>query len=92
MKVHYECLSCFITQSQKISELATEDLEKRKEAMIVAAKAVQNTTTEMPFPQSGGACYFWNFIGCWKMMIPLRNIEDFKQAGKKSCGGAQKRA
>ncbi len=38
MKVHYECLSCIVNQSQKVVELSTEDVEKRKAAMIKAAK------------------------------------------------------
>ncbi|GAB6102700.1 damage-control phosphatase [Thermococcus atlanticus] len=38
MKVHYECLSCIVTQSQRVAELSTEDAGKRREAMIKAAK------------------------------------------------------
>lgn len=38
MKVHYECLPCIVTQSQRVAELSTGDVEKRREAMIRAAK------------------------------------------------------
>lgn len=58
MKVHYECLSCFITQSQKISELATEDLEKRREAMIAAAEALKKYYHRDAVPAIGGSLLF----------------------------------
>ncbi|WP_456326853.1 damage-control phosphatase [Palaeococcus sp. (in: euryarchaeotes)] len=73
MKVHYECLSCFITQSQKISELATEDLEKRKEAMIVAAKAVQKYYHRNAVPAIGGSLLF---LELYRL---LENDDPFKE-------------
>ncbi len=38
VKVHYECLSCIVSQSQKVAELSTSDVEERKRAMIKAAR------------------------------------------------------
>ena len=38
MKIHYECLTCIATQCQRIIEMATEDLAKRKKAAVFSAK------------------------------------------------------
>ncbi|WP_175059690.1 damage-control phosphatase [Thermococcus sp. 2319x1] len=38
MKIHYECFTCIANQCQRIIEMSTEDLAKRKKAAVFCAK------------------------------------------------------
>jgi hypothetical protein len=38
MKIHYECFTCIANQCQRIIEMSTEDLAKRKKAAVFSAK------------------------------------------------------
>ena len=38
MRIHYECFMCIADQCQRIIEMSTDDLEKRKKAAVFAAK------------------------------------------------------
>lgn len=58
MKVHYECLTCQINQCQKIVELSTDDLEKRKRAMIFSAKLFAKHFNESSIPAVVGSDIF----------------------------------
>lgn len=66
MKVHYECLLCMISQAQRIVEFSTDDLTKRKEAMIFTAKLVERYFNEDSIPAIAGSEIFlelYEFLG-----------------------------
>ncbi|AEC51079.1 hypothetical protein PNA2_0162 [Pyrococcus sp. NA2] len=84
MRVHYECLTCMATQCQKIVEFATEDLEKRKEAMIFAAKLLAREYRKDAIPAIAGSLIFLELYEF------LKNDDPFKEYKQKSERNAKK--
>lgn len=58
MKVHYECLACQVLQCQRIAEFSTEDLEKRRRAMIFSSKLFADYFNENSIPAVVGSEIF----------------------------------
>ncbi len=46
VKIHYECFACVINQSQKIVEMSTNNLGRRKRGVIEAAKLMARINTD----------------------------------------------
>ncbi|WP_461866474.1 damage-control phosphatase [Thermococcus sp.] len=63
MKVHYECLSCIITQAQKVTEFSTEDVQLRKKAMIKVAKFLGENFDKSSIPAIIGSEVFLMLYG-----------------------------
>ncbi|AFN04369.1 DUF89 domain-containing protein [Pyrococcus furiosus DSM 3638] len=66
MKVQYECLACIANQCQRIAEMATEDLNFRKQGMILASKLIANEYHEKAIPAIAGSRIFvelYKFFG-----------------------------
>ncbi|NJE07351.1 DUF89 domain-containing protein [Thermococcus sp. M39] len=76
MKVHYECLSCQINQCQKIAELSTNDLEKRKEAMIFSAKLFAKYFNEKSIPAIVGSDIFLELYEYLGVDDPFKEYKD----------------
>jgi len=76
MKVHYECLACQINQCQKIAELSTEDLEKRKKAMVFSAKLFAKHFNEDSIPAVVGSEVFLELYEYLGVDDPFREYKD----------------
>ncbi|ASJ16416.1 hypothetical protein A3L04_04660 [Thermococcus chitonophagus] len=84
MKVHYECFTCMANQCKKIVEMATEDLEKRRNAMFLAAKAIAREYHEDAIPAIAGSKVF---LELYKF---LKNDDPFREYKEKSREVAKK--
>ncbi|MBO8173621.1 MAG: DUF89 domain-containing protein [Thermococcus sp.] len=76
MKVHYECLACQINQCQKIVELSTNDLEKRKKAMIFSAMLFAKYFNEKSIPAIVGSDIFLELYEYLGVDDPFREYKD----------------
>ncbi|AHF79734.1 damage-control phosphatase [Thermococcus paralvinellae] len=76
MKVHYECLACQINQCQKIAELSTEELEKRKKAMVFSAKLFAKHFNEDSIPAVVGSEVFLELYEYLGVDDPFREYKD----------------
>ncbi|NJE00040.1 DUF89 domain-containing protein [Thermococcus sp. LS1] len=66
MKIHYECIACAVNQAQKIVEMSTPDLKKRREAMIFFARRIGKFFDESSVPATDGGRLFlelYRFLG-----------------------------
>lgn len=84
MKVHYECFTCIANQCKKIVEMGTEDLEKRKRAMFLAAKTVAREYHEDAIPAIAGSKVFLELYRF------LENDDPFREYKEKSRKVAEK--
>ncbi|AIF69227.1 hypothetical protein PAP_04050 [Palaeococcus pacificus DY20341] len=76
MKVHYECLSCMITQAQKASELATKDIKKRREAMLNVAQLVGKYYREESIPAIDASLLFLEIYKLLNNDDPFKNYKE----------------
>ncbi|AFK23035.1 damage-control phosphatase [Pyrococcus sp. ST04] len=84
MKVHYECLTCMANQCQKIAEMATNDLNLRREAMFLSARLLAREYHRDAIPAIAGSLIFlelYRFLG---------NDDPFREYKEKSRNIAKK--
>ncbi|NJE84931.1 DUF89 domain-containing protein [Thermococcus sp. CX2] len=84
MKIHYECITCAVNQVQKIVEMSTSNLEKRREAMVFLAKQIGEFFNEDSVPATDGGMLFlelYKFLG---------NDDPFKEYKRRSSELARK--
>ncbi|ACJ15610.1 hypothetical protein, conserved, DUF89 family [Thermococcus onnurineus NA1] len=66
MKIHYECIACAVNQAQKIVEMSTPDLKKRREAMVFFGRRIGEFFEESSVPATDGGRLFlelYSFLG-----------------------------
>ena len=76
MNVHYECLSCMVTQAQKASELATEDITKRREAMLKVAQLAGRYYREESIPAVDASLLFLEIYKLLNNDDPFKNYKE----------------